>query len=219
MTRVSTKQRMISAQDLESPGYLRCPDEAKPTALGLWLHTDIDGRRELVPELIAAALYPGRAATELIVEHLLMLDEAGFLTIYTTPDGREWVALARPLKADRRGAISDCPPPPHGASRRSVAVGGARERAEARVLAEGVERAGVWDVWAEEQERAHRPPARPLLLDAPPIGCPDHPHGAFEDCGPCGTARRRHDRWVAQQRYTDQLAKHDNGEPADDEPF
>lgn len=208
---MSTKQRMISARDLEFPGYLRAPMEARPTAIGLWLHTDVDGRRALVPELIAGDLYPGRAATDLIVEHLLMLDESGFLVIYEA-EGSEWIALARPLKADRRGASSECPPPPvRERSRSSMAVGGARER----VRAEAGERASAWAEWEQEQERTARKPARPLLLDAPPIGCPDHPNGRYEDCGPCGTARRRHDRWVAQERYTQQLA--DQG--VDDEPF
>lgn len=71
-TKVSTKnvQRKISAEDVQFPGYLRAPIAAKPTALGLWLHTDGLGRREVVPELIAAAIYPGEAATELVIEHL-----------------------------------------------------------------------------------------------------------------------------------------------------
>jgi hypothetical protein len=51
-----------------------------------------------------------------------------------------------------------------------------------------------------------------MLIDAPPLGCPEHPHGTFKDCGPCGTARRRHDRWVAQERYTDQLADYEEGQ-------
>lgn len=208
------KQRMISAADLEFRGYLTAPHEAKPTALGLWTKsTDVYGRRECSPELIAGEIYPGEAATDRVVEHLLMLMESGFLTIYKV-DGADWIALARPLKADLRGTE----PPPHGPPRTSVAVGGAgvRERVEAG------ERAGEWAVWEREQERSARPPARPLLLDAPPIGCPDHPNGRYDNCGPCGTARRRHDKWVAQQRYTEANDRYDaehEGEADDDEPF
>lgn len=219
---MSTRSRKISASDLRSPGYLRAPDEAKPTAIGLWLHTDVSGRRELVPELIAGDLYPGRAAIDLVVEHLLMLDESGFLTIYQS-GGREWIALTTPLRADTRNAPpSECPDPPRDLSRHVAAVGGARERAEERVRAEVGERAGQWAEWSREQERTARPPAMPLLLQAPPIGCPDHPNGRYEDCGPCGTARRRHDRWVVQQRYTQQVADYDEAyeqQGADDEPF
>jgi len=228
---------MISAADLQSPEYMRAPDEAKVTALGLWTSTDSEGRMELVPELIAAEIYPGRAAVDLVQVHLSMLMASGFLTIYQAA-GSEWIALTRPLRSDRRGAESTCPPPPevspdhlHETPRNHAAVGrervragggraggsSARERAEARVRAEQAERAGVWAEWRGERESTTRMPSRPLLMDAPPIGCPDHPNGRYADCGPCGTARRQHDLWVAQERYTEQLAKVD--EPPDDNPF
>jgi hypothetical protein len=222
---VSTKnvQRKISAEDLQFPGYLRAPAAAKPTALGLWLHTDGLGRREVVPELLAAAIYPGEAATDLVLEHLLLLNESGFLDFYR--DGpTEYLVLRRPLKVDARLAWSNCPEPPvREPSRTFAAVGGARERASERVRAEQAERAGQWAAWASERERATRPPARPLLLDAPPIGCPDHPHGRFENCGPCGTARRRHDRWVQETRYGEQVTEYeqaqDDGEGWGGDPF
>lgn len=219
---MSTKsvQKRISSEDLLFPGYLRAPTLAKPTALGLWLTTDGLGRRELVPELIAAAIYPGEAATELIIEHLLLLEESGFLTIYQE-DGTEFVALRRPLRTDARVAWSNCPEPPREVSRSFAAVGGAGERARARARDESDERARDWATWEAEQERT-RLPARPLLLDAPPIGCPDHPNGRYSDCGPCGTARRRHDKWIAQQRYDDALTRFEQehgGGSDDDEPF
>lgn len=208
---MSTKnvQRKISAEDLQFAGYLRAPMTAKPTAIGLWLHTDGLGRREVVPELLAAAIYPGEAATELVLEHLLMLDESGFLDFYTE-QGTEYLALRRPLKLDARLAWSNCPDPPvRESSRTFAAVGGARERADERVRAEQAERTSEWARWAGEHESKTQPPRRPLLLDAPPIGCPDHPFGRFKDCGPCGTARRRHDRWVQQARYGEQMTEYE----------
>lgn len=191
--------------------------EARPTALGLWIHTDPHGRCELIPELIAGAIYPGEAATDRVLEHVLMLAESGFLTMYQTDDGREWISLAAPLKADMRSVPpSQCPPPPdQDLSRHVVAVGGAgaRERARARARAsvaqEQAARASSWAAWDENPPQR---PERPMLIDAPPLGCPEHPHGTFKDCGPCGTARRRHDRWVAQERYTDQLADYEEGQ-------
>ena len=62
-------------------------------------------------------------------------------------------------------------------------------------------------------------PRRPLLIDAPPLGCPEHPDGTFPDCGPCGTARRRHDRWVQQERYTQQVTDWERANGDDDAPF
>lgn len=205
------------------PGYLRAPHEAKPTAVGLWTTaTDPLGRCELVPELIAAAIYPGQAATEIVVDHLLMLADSGFLTIYQE-QGSEWIALRRPLRVDARLASSDAPEPPREHSRSFAAVGGAGERARERVQAESADRESEWARWRAEQERGPRRPKRPLLLDAPPIGCPDHPHGRFEDCGPCGTARRQHDKFIAQERYTQQMTEYEQerptGEVWDDEVF
>ncbi|WP_197066032.1 hypothetical protein [Microbacterium sp. MEJ108Y] len=216
-------QRRISAEDMRWPGYLRAPHDAKPTAVGLWTTaTDPLGRCELVPELIAAAIYPGQAATDLVVDHLLMLADSGFLTIYQE-QGSEWIALRRPLRVDARLASSNAPEPPREHSRAFAAVGGAGERARARVRAEGAERAGEWASWEREQETRQSPPRRPLLLDAPPIGCPDHPSGRREDCGPCGTYRRRHDRWLAQERYTQQVTEWEQSQQTeevwDDEPF
>ncbi|MFG6277947.1 hypothetical protein [Microbacterium sp. 5K110] len=213
-------QRRISAADLDFVGYLRAPHEAKPTAIGLWTKaTDVAGRCLLVPELIAAAIYPGEAAAALVVRHVLMLEESGFLLRYEH-EGDELLALLHPLRADKRGAVSDYPPPPpRGVPRNPVAMEGervsARERAEARVRAEQAEREGEWAAWRERGERS-APPRRPLLLDAPPIGCVDHPNGRRADCGPCGTARRQHDRWVAQQRYTEQLTRWEEESDADD---
>lgn len=223
MNRVSIRQKMVSGSDLAFPGFIRTPHDVKPTALALWVHTDVAGRRQLIPELIAADCYPGEAAVDKVLDHLLILAEAGFLTIYTAPDGTEWIQLSHPLKADSRTARVTSPPPPaamgnhgvnarHDLSRQIVAVGGegarARERAQEWASAESDARAREWARWEREQERGGAgrvPPRRPLLLDAPPIGCPDHPNGRYEDCGPCGTARRRHDRWMAEHRYLQQL--------------
>ena len=184
---MSTKnvQRKISAEDLQFPGYLRAPMVAKPTAIGLWLHTDGLGRREVVPELLAAAIYPGEAATELVLEHLLMLDESGFLDFYQA-EGTEYLVLRRPLRVDAHLAWSNCPEPPHREpSRTFAAVGGARARAGERVRAEQAERASEWAQWADEHESKPRPPRRPLLLDAPPpIGCPDRPFAGSRTADP-----------------------------------
>ncbi|MFD7871392.1 hypothetical protein ACFV3I_12930 [Microbacterium sp. NPDC059771] len=209
---MSTKQRFISPSDLQSPEYLRVPDEAKPTAMGLWLHTDVMGRRELIPELIAGDLYPGRAATAMVEEHLLMLDDVGFLTIFPAR-GTHWIALARPLRVDARGARIDTPEPPSERPWTSVAVGGARareqarERARAQVRAEDAARADAWAAVAGEREAVPAPPARPLLLDAPPIGCSEHPNGIQKvSCGPCRTARLQRDEWLARRIYEEKLA-------------
>jgi len=175
--------------------------------MNLWGIVDDEGRMELRPDLIAGAIYPGdpTMTPDVIESHLLELDESGFLTIYQA-GGTSWLQVTTPLKTPRpMPSESPAPPAAPEPSGSLMAVGGAREWASERMRAEAGERSSAWAAWEAEQERVTRPPTRPLLLDAPPIGCPDHPNGRFEDCGPCGTARRRHDHWVQQQRYAEQL--------------
>lgn len=102
-----------------------------------------------------------------------------------------------------------------------MAVGGGRAGASAWAEREQEERAREWARWEQEQEHGQARvgrglPRRPLTLDAPPIGCPDHPNGRFADCGPCGTARRRHDKWMAEHRYQRQLEELEIDDDADD---
>jgi hypothetical protein len=217
------RQRAIRPDQWTDPGLLRAPKDARLTGIGLWGIVDDEGRIELRADLIAGSIYPGDPSMtpEVIETHLLELDDAGFLTLYQVA-GRSWVQLVSPL-ATQRPHPSTAPPPPSPShpevSGKFMAVGsvgdsvwerGWRERARERIEGEGAERATQWAEWESAQENDPRPPARPLLLDAPPIGCPEHPNGRFADCGPCGTARRRHDKWVAQQRYAEHMARYEN---------
>lgn len=200
------RQREIPPDRFTDPELLAAPKPARLTGMGLWRLVDDEGRMELRSDLIAGSIYPGdpmvTAAT--IEDHILDLFESGFLQVYSAR-GRDWVALTRPLRTPRP-LPSSCPPPPQEVSGGLLAVGGVGAGWE-RVRAEDAARARTWAEWGAEQERDPVPPRRPLLMDAPPIGCPDHPHGRFEDCGPCGTARRRHDHWVAAQRYSEQVER------------
>ncbi len=194
---------------------MKVPLDVQATGMKLWGYVDDEGRAELRPDLIAAHVAPGRDVMQTVEEHLVVLDDAGFLRMYEAA-GLWWIELCRPLRTPRPLA-SECPAPqePSGGF---LAVGGARERAEARVRAEQAERSREWSEWEQAQD-VPRMPRRPLLIDAPPLGCPEHPDGTFPDCGPCGTARRRHDRWVQQERYTQQVTDWERSRGGDDEPF
>jgi hypothetical protein len=226
MTVASTKQRMISVEDLQSPEYQAVPDAAKPTALGLWTLLDVMGRGPMDELWIARELYQDRApstAAEMVTEHLLMMLEAGFLTTYKAA-GEEWILLLRPLKADKRRARIDTPePPPETWMSVAVERENARAGARARVRLENEASAAGWANAREDRERPARP-ERPHVLDAPPIGCPKHPDGLVSaPCGPCGTAREQRTRWMAARIYEERLATYYESMPApevdDDEPF
>jgi len=222
---------MISLEDLQSPEFQAVPDEAKPTALGLWTLLDVMGRGPLDEWWIGRELYQDRApaeAADLVTSHLLMLMESGFLTTYTA-GGREWILLLRTLKADKRRARIETPEPPEDVTWTSVAVERERARVSARehVRAEDEARAEAWAAVQGDRERVERP-ERPLLLDAPPIGCPKHPDGLVSGpCGPCGTARVQRTEWLTRRIYEERMAKfYEQQEPHhpgqgvdDDEPF
>lgn len=198
---------------LKVPSYM-----ARLTGMCLWGLVDDEGRSELRPDLIAGAAFPGDPAITAseIETWMLMLDEVGFLTIYTS-GGVTWFQLRRPLVTQRPTESEHPAPPVPESSGGFVAMGGAGERARERVQAEGAERSGAWAAWEARQEGV-APPERPLLLDAPPIGCPEHPHNRFTlDCGACGTARRRHDLWLTEQRYAKRLERWER--QSDEEPW
>lgn len=227
-----TKQRKISAADLETLAGV--PDEAKPTALWLWLHMDPLGRGVADPRTIARRMNAGESldvVADRVEEHLLMLMDAGWLVTFPHL-GDEWILLLHPLKVDMRDVRITSPEPPPGLGQLPagypVAVGGgrARERARAEVRAEGAARAAAWDAVERDREPAPERPERPWALDAPPMFCSKHiPGGAGQKkCGPCGDARRIRDEWMLTRVYEERLtefheATQDGGEVWGGDPF
>ncbi len=199
-------QRKIKPADLEWVGFRRAPVEVQGTALGLWLYTDATGGIELDAQRIADLIRPGTPPS-VMEEHILMLEESGFLVIF--PDrGTWWISLVRPLSVDMRKvdpstlapSFRDRPRPAVAMEREREGVS-ARERVEARVRGEDARRA--WD-WAERTAAREGPrrEERPVLLDAPPLGCPEHPENiASVNCRACGVARNIRDEWVARERH------------------
>lgn len=223
------KQRMISPDDWAHLAAV--PDEAKPTAMWLWLNLDPLGRGRADPWSIAAWMSPNRHPLVIdpgtVEEHLLLMLEAGFLTTYVA-DGEEWLLLLHPLKCDLRDTRIVTPDPPPGLSHGNpMAVGGARAREGARarareqVRAEGAARAAAWDAVLADREEPPELPERPLLLDAPPMFCDDHmPHGAGKKkCGPCRDHRLLRDEWLTRQIYEQKLTEHYEATGENDEPF
>lgn len=217
---------MISATDWEHLDPV--PEEARATALWLWLNLDPLGRGLMNPEWIASSLHPSQdpdSTTERMTDHLLMLMEAGFLTTYVA-NGQEWMLLLHPLKTDlRRTKISTPEPPTDRPWTVSMAVGGgrerARERARERVRTEDAARADAWDAVRADQARPVEAPERPLVLEAPPMFCDDHmPHGAGQKkCGPCRDSRLIRDDWLQRRVYEEKLAAHFEETGTDHEPF
>ena len=232
-------KREPTEQDRAFPGYRSAPTEVQLTAEGLWRLTDAHGRRPLVPVDLTVELHSAgwlwapptfEEAVERVVLHVLTLEDCGFLSTYVA-EGAEWISLHRPLPAlAAPSAPAPGPQPASGtpgfAGFDSTALEREREnaRARARERASAIENANAAH-WATLRTVTPRtPPEIPLEMLAPPIGCPDHPHGnVTSECGPCGTAREFRREFFAKARYERQLADDEFWRTAegqgDDTPF
>ncbi len=204
----------------EAPIVTKASPPARVTARALWLMTDAQNCRRIDLDELAAKIYPTderAVARDAITLHILELEDAGVLSTYIA-DGGEWARFNGPFVDSETRADTGFD---------STRLGGegerARERARERVRAERARAERAWGA-VRDREAAARP-ARPASIDAPPLGCPAHPHGSLFPCGPCGTARRTYDAFMDAQRYESKLADyefwHGNDEEAapDDEPF
>ena len=158
----------------------------KWTALGLRMHADDEGRENANTTLLWSSIWPlsTTVTPDDLTLHLLLLEEVGEIVLYTAGGQTYYQETFWP--AIDRGTASRLPPPPE-----SLATGLARDSRTARDLARegfaaGGERREGGEAPGEGRSRVSREVPRSPF-------CPDHPEGTFEKCGPCGTARVRHD--------------------------
>ncbi len=166
------------------------------TAIGLRMQADDHGRESTTPWLVKSAIWPGNPEiTEALIEdHLLLLDEAGYITIYCA-DGRtyyavnDWPAVSHP-------APSKHPPPPATFQRHSSG---------------SLENFSAWEREGGESEGGAERPAG--ILPSP--FCKLHqPSGTRANCRHCGTARLAHEQAVEERRaLAEDTQQTDLGEP------
>lgn len=209
--------------------------EAALTMVGLQMLTYRMSPVPLDPEWLARTLFPALPVSstgDRVVLDVLALEEAGCVVTWAQ-DGREWVALApapaRPTEAPpaaphtHPAEHSEAPFSPAGEREREREQERRREHARARareqMQEEEREQASRWE--QQYSTTSRRRPERPARLQAPPIGCPDHPHGSTNECGPCGTAWERRKTFLEMHRYEEQLALFEESqwEGFDREPF
>lgn len=197
------------------------PASAAQTLLGLQVLVGEQSRIPLDVEWIAKQLLDGMPlgwAVDRIERDVLVLEDAGHVVTWAQ-DGREWLGLPRTGRAAHPPALAPSGafsgPPSTGPifiglgerereGERERVHEQARERARARAEAERLESSGRWAL-EYSKPRPRKPPRRPRLLDAPPRGCPDHPNGTFEECGPCGLAADTRKTWLANEKYMEEL--------------
>lgn len=188
-----TRQRTLQAELWRRRKWVALEPMTRLTSIGLQASADDHGRGPVEPLLIKADIYPldQEVTADLILEHVLDLDTAEFLTLYQVgPDTffqiTHWPRVDRPNP-------SDVPPPPDPLPTDSgstpepfrVVEGERRERVrEGRESADG-EAPSVLDPESDE---------------APSPFCTAHPNGTTDPCRGCGLARLRHSQFWQRQR-------------------
>lgn len=185
-----TRQRTIQAELWRRWKWVSLDPLTRLTSIGLQASADDHGRGPVEPLLIKADIYPlDEAVTaDVILEHVLDLDAAEFLTLYQVGTDTFFQVVNWP-RVDRPNP-SDIPPPPpeplangsgSGPEPFRVVEGERRERARERgESAAGGEAASGTDPESDE---------------APPPFCTAHPNGTTDPCRGCGLARLRHSQY------------------------
>lgn len=186
-----TRKREIHPQMFHDEELMSLPVAVRWTAVGLRLFADDFGRESATSIRIRSAVWPMDAdiTDAVIEEHLLTLDEAGYLVLYQVGK-RTYFALRNWQKVDRPTASSIPEPPAETDSRaaRESFVAGERGR-ESEWESKRGER-------AEENSQAAREGTPPSPF------CAAHPEGTNSPCRNCGTARLRHEQWIRSQLPT-----------------
>lgn len=169
-----TRRRTVTPEGFAREELLSLPPVVRLTEISLRLYADDHGREKVNARLMLANFYPlDREMTDqTIVEHLLMLDDAGCLTLYDV-DGSTFYAMSEWPTVDR-AKPSVFPDPP-------VATGSRRPREE--FVAGEREREGVGE--------GESGPARTDRDTPPSPFCPTHREtgGTDEPCRGCGRHR------------------------------
>lgn len=180
------------------------------TAMGLMQIVDRDGRMVVSLTLLHQAIWgtDPTATPSDVEEHLLALDEIGFLTLYADPSDPHTtlLELTRPAR-EEHGKPSPLPPAPprttHTVDDPPLGDWCDAWETPQRAPAPAPDAAEKVLAWREregarERERASArrdetpsPDDRPPY-DPPPLGCPEHPNNTTtQRCGPCETATRQ----------------------------
>ncbi|MDF2920515.1 MAG: hypothetical protein K0S70_4733 [Microbacterium sp.] len=184
-----TRRRTVTPEGYSREELLSLPPEVRLTEISLRLYADDHGRERVNSRLMLASFYPlDRDMTDqTIVEHLLMLDDAGCLTLYDL-DGATFYAMSEWPSVDRaKDSRFPSPPPLASASRgsRESFVAGERESERAS------EGAGEWESGPARTDRDS--PPSPFCLAHRETGGTDDP------CRGCGRARLQRKVWDDEQ--------------------
>ncbi|KQR90997.1 MAG: hypothetical protein J0I33_13805 [Microbacterium ginsengisoli] len=182
------KQRAIPPDLWLDEDLIALPLAVKWTAIGLRMHADDEGRETTTDWMLRPSLWPGDPlSTDDLIEHLLLLDDLGYVGIYaaggrTYYQVREWPAVSHP-KRSRHPA-----PPPELFQR------AAGDPLEDRSAWGGEGEGGEWGESGGSGSRPAGLPPSPFCRVHQPAGTGGAP------CRHCGDARRAHDFFNQERR-------------------
>lgn len=183
------KQKPMPADLFTDEDLSILPPDVKVTALGLHLHADDQGRESTTLWRLRAAIWAGHpeVTEETLVEHLLQLDELGFIGIYSVGE-RTYYAI-RVFPAPSHPKPSKHPAPPADLFQRTAGS--------------PPDDRSAWERESAEQERARGESPRWTTAGIPPSPfCRDHqPAGSGgKPCVHCQDARLAHEMWIREDR-------------------
>ncbi|WP_194521953.1 hypothetical protein [Cellulosimicrobium sp. JZ28] len=175
---------------LTDPEMLALPERTRLTALGLWQqHVDRQGTGPADPTLVRESVWPTSASVtdDDVLDDLVTLGDAGWLALVDGPRGALLLRLEGWPFASPESAAT----------------------AQLRHSAQGV--VGEKEGRGERGSEAEAAPAQPAPIVPVPLSstlsaladlpepapwCSRHqPWGTDDPCGPCGSARKRHELW------------------------
>ena len=175
---------------LTDPALLALPERTKLTALGLWQqHVDRQGTGPADPTMVRESVWPASASVtdDDVLDDLVTLGDAGWLALVDGPRG------ALLLRLEGWPSIDPEPLPTTQLGHSAQGVVGEKEGRG--------ERKGGADAAPAQSASAVPVPLSSTLsaladLPEPAPWCSRHqPWGSDDPCGPCGSARKRHELW------------------------
>lgn len=192
-----TRQRAVTPEIFALPALVKLPPAVRLTEVGLRMHADDHGRGRVRLRHILADVFPetSEITEAVLVDHLLMLAEAGVIVLYEDDHGSCFEFVDWP-KVDRPGR-SSAPPAPSFA----------RSSRQSRDTFVAGESGSEWERESEsgrasggEGASERESPSRMSREDLPPDPfCSEHPGGVEFPCIACQNARLRN------QHYKDRL--------------
>jgi hypothetical protein len=180
------KQKPLPGDIFTDEDLIALPIAVRLTAIGLRMHADDQGRESTTPWRVKSAIWPGNpeVTEDDLIEHLLLLDAAGYVGIYSVGDRtyyqvRDWPAPSHP-------APSQHPAPPADLFQRAAGIS-----PEAR---------SAWEREREGERGWESAPESPAGVPPSPFCKVHQPNGTRQACRHCGTARLAHEQYLHESR-------------------